>query len=172
MKRKIALIFCSLVIAAHLTALEKQQDVNFCESTYQKYLDSHHKFLLVNNVPQDFNDRCLGRLDLFPEKVSGASHDFYFTAASAYAAMSVYHPERAQNCQLIARYYQAIVLLAFKSNIDAITAREIVNKDEKMLGFIYYGEHKLIKLDQWHREWTAIKKQVDPGYGDLQELSS
>lgn len=159
------LVLC-LVLNVGSIALEKETPSKRLARCYN-YIDT---FFDIENVPQEFNDMCREKLDCFPEIVPGSNHDFYFQVASVYGSMSVYYPDRIQDCERIKRYYQTIVSQAFENKIDVIKARERVNQNAMLLGYVYYGHlNTSIELKQWYSMWTDIKQKVGSG-GDIEEL--
>lgn len=160
------ILFICLIMSASDVLLGMQSSTRL-----QKYKEYYGTFLKVNNVPQEFNDNCLKELDRCPEDVPETNYNFYFQVAAEYGAMSVYHPERSQDCERIKRYYQTIVSQAFENKIGVIQARVQVNKDLMLLGYVYYGQKdKSISLQEWQVKWREIKQKVGPG-GGVEELS-
>jgi hypothetical protein len=159
------LLLICLGISVRSATLEKQASARLAQS--YNYIDT---FFNVDNVPQEFNDTCRKELDCRPENVPGANHHFYFQVASVYGGMSVYHPDRISDCERIKRYYQTIVSHAFENKIDVFKARDQVNQNTMLLGYVCYGHHNAsIELKQWQIIWTGIKQKVGPG-GDIVEL--
>lgn len=154
----------SITIATGLSAGEKKVKRVFKETELDGFglpktsLEKAAEFNQVPYVPAQFVNNCFSVLNESPEPHGPANSMF---AMREFIAILNPSAADARKCGVIKRYFHTIVSHAYNNKLDVITARENVNNDQALVGYIYYGEaDRALSLKKWQNIWNLIKQKL------------